>query len=165
MFLINQDSIKASQSQTSHKFSSKETDLNDDFQEPAFSSGICCSLWSIPYFCCRPSDRAAVWERLQTAEKGRETAQVSSWWRKGIKAINKTREWSELVAGPKWKTFIRRFNKTGSKPGKFRYDPSSYALNFDDGLEQDGQLEEDKMYRNFSSRYAGKADRDALPLK
>ncbi|CAI9763205.1 unnamed protein product [Fraxinus pennsylvanica] len=162
MLPINQDS---------HKFSSKETDLNDDFQEPEFSSGICCSLWNISCFCCRPSDGTVVWERLQTAEKGRERAQASSWWRKGIKAFNKTREWSEIVAGPKWKTFIRRFNKTGSKHGKFQYDPSSYALNFDDGLGQNDQLEDDRMYRNFSSRYAaaipvsGNADKDAPPLK
>ncbi|KAL2480205.1 NHL domain-containing protein [Abeliophyllum distichum] len=171
MFLINQDSITALQSQNSNKFSSKETNLDDDLQEPAFPSRVCCSLWNIPCFCCRPSDVASVWERLPKAEKEREAAQASSWWKKCIKAFKKTREWSELVAGPKWKTFIRQFNKTGSKPKKFQYDQLSYALNFDEGPEQNGQLEEDRIYRNFSSRYATaipapvKTDKDAPLLK
>ncbi|KAL2528822.1 NHL domain-containing protein [Forsythia ovata] len=132
-------------------------------------SRICCSLWNIPCFCYRPSEVASVWERLPKTEKEREAAQASSWWRKCIKAFKKTREWSELVAGPKWKTFIRRFHKTGSKPRKFQYDPLSYALNFDEGQGQNGQLEEDRIFRNFSSRYAAaisvKADKEASPLK
>lgn len=66
--------------------------------------------------------------------------------------MKKAREWSEIVAGPKWKTFIRRFNKTG----KFRYDPLSYALNFDNGWQgQNGQMQDDdQVFRDFSSRYA-----------
>ncbi|EPS69831.1 hypothetical protein M569_04939, partial [Genlisea aurea] len=65
-----------------------------------------------------------------------------SWCGKGVvvEALKKVREWSELVAGPKWKTFIRRFNHIASggrakpPPPRFQYDPLSYALNFDDGL-------------------------------
>ncbi|CAI9777347.1 unnamed protein product [Fraxinus pennsylvanica] len=110
MLLIKKDSITALQSQASHKLSSKETNLNDDLHEPAFSSRIFCSLWIIPCFCCRPSNGAFVWERIPTADNEREAAQESSWWRKGMKAFKKTREWSELVASPKWKTFIRRGN-------------------------------------------------------
>lgn len=70
-------------------------------------------------------------------------------------AFKKVREWSELVAGPKWKTFIRRCSKNRPKPGKFQYDPLSYALNFDEGHGQNGNLEdEDRVFRDFSSRYA-----------
>ncbi|KAK7339431.1 hypothetical protein VNO77_20096 [Canavalia gladiata] len=71
----------------------------------------------------------------------------------------KVREWSEMVAGPKWKTFIRRFNKNYyqhrtfgySKQGSFQYDPLSYALNFDDGT---GDKEDEYYSHDFSSRYA-----------
>lgn len=66
----------------------------------------------------------------------------------------KVREWSELVAGPKWKTFIRRFNKNRSKTNKFNYDPMSYSLNFDDGPGVNDQSEDDSLFRDFSSRFA-----------
>lgn len=72
----------------------------------------------------------------------------------------KLREWSEIVAGPRWKTFIRRFNRNKSfgkqmQSSKFQYDPLDYALNFDQGpLENgDSELENEYMIRNFSSRY------------
>lgn len=75
------------------------------------------------------------------------------WWTKGWKKI---REWSEIVAGPNWKTFIRRFNKNRtpgySKQGSFQYDPLSYARNFDEGLGNKG--EENYGYADFSSRFA-----------
>lgn len=70
----------------------------------------------------------------------------------------KVREWSEIVAGPRWKTFIRRFNHNksfGKQSSKFQYDPFSYALNFDQGPLQNGdpEAENEYMIRNFSSRY------------
>lgn len=67
--------------------------------------------------------------------------------------LKKIKEWSELVAGPKWKTFIRRFKKKrSSKQSRFKYDPASYSLNFDEGQ---GYKEDDDLYlRDFSSRYA-----------
>ncbi|KAK9117075.1 hypothetical protein Sjap_016022 [Stephania japonica] len=79
----------------------------------------------------------------------------------------RVREWSEIVAGPKWKTFIRRFNvhnhnhnqnhthnNNCNVKGKFHYDPLSYSLNFDHGAYHNGTLEEDLVFRDFSSRYA-----------
>ncbi|CAI0416553.1 unnamed protein product [Linum tenue] len=81
--------------------------------------------------------------------------------------LKKAREVSELVAGPKWKNFIRRFSGTvraavGSvankangrikRPSKmqFQYDAQSYALNFDDGVD----TADDCGYPGFSARYA-----------
>ncbi|KAJ7945894.1 NHL domain protein [Quillaja saponaria] len=85
------------------------------------------------------------------------------WWSPGVKSFKKIREWSELVAGPKWKTFIRRFNRNrsgvvggGGRHGKFQYDPLSYALNFDEGPRENANLDGDEYdgFRNFSTRYA-----------
>ncbi|CAI8597681.1 unnamed protein product [Vicia faba] len=85
-----------------------------------------------------------------------------SWWERLRNTslshgFMKIREWSEIVAGPRWKTFIRRFNR--SKPGsggyrqtgKYQYDPLSYALNFDDGDLEDESPDE---FPKFSDRYA-----------
>uniref|UniRef100_A0A0A9DST2 Uncharacterized protein n=1 Tax=Arundo donax TaxID=35708 RepID=A0A0A9DST2_ARUDO len=80
------------------------------------------------------------------------------WWRRGVDALMKVREWSELVAGPRWKTFIRRFRRsprhgggTGGG-GKLNYDPLSYALNFDEGhgTSPEGDY---AGRRDFSSRF------------
>ena len=79
-----------------------------------------------------------------------------------MRAIYKVREWSEIVAGPKWKTFIRRFNRSksggGSSSGggrhrKFQYDPLSYALNFDEGPVGE-EVDESGGFRDFSTRFA-----------
>ncbi|KAL8038677.1 hypothetical protein ABFX02_11G123400 [Erythranthe guttata] len=132
----------------------KDDDSTDDFQESAFSDHGCCSFWNFP---CNPSRNSDSWERISTSEsEQQESSGGGGWWGEGVKTLKKVREWSEIVAGPKWKTFIRRFNKTAARPkqGKFQYDPMSYALNFDDGPGQNGQIEDDRIFRAFSSRYA-----------
>ncbi|XP_037463283.1 uncharacterized protein LOC119335229 [Triticum dicoccoides] len=48
-----------------------------------------------------------------------------------------------------------RWRRRVAAAGKFRYDPLSYALNFDDGGSDDGDAEAEDTafrYRNFSSR-------------
>ncbi|KAL5860440.1 hypothetical protein ACOSQ4_001736 [Xanthoceras sorbifolium] len=138
---------------------------SDNLQEIDFCKRGCC-FW-IP---CIGSNRGAPvgstwWQRIGTVEsKGND-----AWWFRGWM---KVREWSELVAGPKWKTFIRTFRKNrhclvggccgvggggggGLKRSKFQYDPLSYALNFDEGPGQNGHfMDEDFAARDFSSRYA-----------
>ncbi|GAB2222810.1 hypothetical protein Droror1_Dr00016937 [Drosera rotundifolia] len=80
-----------------------------------------------------------------------------TWWSRGWR---KLREWSEIVAGPRWKTFIRRFRKNkGGERKKFGYDPLSYAMNFDEEGNgkngDDGDWDDDDLgFRDFSSRYA-----------
>lgn len=60
-----------------------------------------------------------------------------SWWKKRAK---KVKEISEFIAGPEWKTLIRRISNSLNEINmkrkshmQFQYDPQSYRLNFDDG--------------------------------
>ncbi|PWA82136.1 hypothetical protein CTI12_AA177610 [Artemisia annua] len=60
------------------------------------------------------------------------------------------KEFSEFVAGPKWKNFIRKFSKKPRKGNSsFQYDPQSYALNFNGDSNDD-----DLLPRSFSTRFA-----------
>lgn len=70
--------------------------------------------------------------------------------------LKSLKEFSELVAGPKWKNFIRKFSK--KLPRKYsttttQYDPRSYALNFNDGVDDD-EDDDGFLLRNFSTRFA-----------
>lgn len=135
------------------EFSHKDVELNEEMAEMLFPRRRFC--FCIP--CFGGSNRSAAvgvqwWQRMRTEEKEEER-----WWDRGINALKKLREWSEIAAGPRWKTFIRRFNRSksgggGARQGKFQYDPLSYALNFDDGQVQNG--DSDETFRSFSSRYA-----------
>ncbi|KAK7316425.1 hypothetical protein VNO77_35450 [Canavalia gladiata] len=88
------------------------------------------------------------WERVPSPGK------KERWWKKNV------REWSELTASHNWKTFIRRFNNNKTRAalyaryGSFRYDPLSYALNFDDGNTDNGTGEDGSGYAGFSARFA-----------
>lgn len=126
---------------------------DEDVHDFLFANRGCCS-W-IP--CLGSATGSSTigsswWERIKKAES------KDRWWTRGWK---KFREWSELVARPKWKNFfIHRFNKnrtgleSSERNAKFNYDPMSYALNFDEGLGQNNHLDEDYLSRDFSCRYA-----------
>ncbi|KAK3035830.1 hypothetical protein RJ639_034646 [Escallonia herrerae] len=145
-----------------HSFSPIDVESSEDTAEALFAKKRRC--FCIP--CLDTSHGSSTngglnwWRRVSTRGSDQETL-----WSRGVSALKKLREWSEIVAGPRWKTFIRRFNRSrsgggsgsGGRSGKFQYDPLSYALNFDEGPGQNGDLEgndEDYRFRNFSSRYA-----------
>ncbi|GMJ07748.1 hypothetical protein HRI_004444000 [Hibiscus trionum] len=65
----------------------------------------------------------------------------------------KLQEISEVLAGPKWKNFIRRFSIYGNKKRRsttMQYDIQSYELNFDEGIHR----EADAGFLGFSARFA-----------
>ncbi|XP_008793854.2 uncharacterized protein LOC103710047 [Phoenix dactylifera] len=120
----------------------------------------CCCFW-IPWSGGRSSSGPSSvewWQQVRVSERGDERG---GWWRRGRSAVMKVREWSELVAGPRWKTFIRRFKRNPRHGGgvvrmgssRFQYDPLSYTLNFDEG--HGGSPEGDYTgFRDFSARFA-----------
>ncbi|CAL5037724.1 unnamed protein product [Urochloa decumbens] len=104
------------------------------------------------------------WHRVGEGGSGALASGRRRWWRRGVDALMKVREWSELVAGPRWKTFIRRFRRGGPRHGnsgggggggKLNYDPLSYALNFDEGHAGGGSPEggDYAAYPDFSARF------------
>lgn len=127
----------------------------EDTSNPLSTNTRC--TFCFPCFGSRRSSTVGLswWERVRSPSSS-ETHPITA----GRRWFMKVREWSELVAGPRWKTFIRRFNRNRSggfrHAGKYQYDPLSYALNFDEGPSQHGDFEDDAPdgFRNFSVRYA-----------
>lgn len=152
-----------------------EIDLTGDGEERS-NSLLANTRCSFCFPCCFGSRCHSVsvgfawWERVRATSSWSETSPHSeaqpatgsssgSWWSGGVRAFMKVREWSELAAGPRWKTFIRRFSRSrsgGSRhaAGKYQYDPLSYALNFDEGHNGDFGDDGYDGLRNFSTRYA-----------
>ncbi|KAK9268365.1 hypothetical protein L1049_000114 [Liquidambar formosana] len=116
-----------------------------DYHEESFLGRGCCCFKFIS-FKRRRSDKNERGNLLQQRGEIRET-----WWAKNLKEV---KEASEVLAGPKWKTLIRKiggyFNNKKHNKNQFQYDPQSYALNFDGGVDR----EEDGLLRDFSVRFA-----------
>lgn len=86
--------------------------------------------------------------------------QQQQWWKVVEEKLMKVREVSEVVAGPKWKTFIRKIGGVCRKNrraqrGQFGYDAEGYALNFDGGLDWEDEDDDGQMYNARSSRFTG----------
>ncbi|XP_058067498.1 uncharacterized protein LOC131216908 [Magnolia sinica] len=119
--------------------------LTEEYEEETFATSGCFSR----FFCCGKRCNIGNNERISLLQGDyRET-----WWGNRFRQL---KEFSELVSGPKWKTFIRRFNchsnhnnNNKNRKPNFQYDPQSYALNFDGGADQ----EEDEPCRGFSARF------------
>jgi len=89
------------------------------------------------------------WGQGNDEGKGLLEQREDSWW---VCKLRKMKEVSEVIAGPKWKTFIRKISMYGKKQqkGKFQYDEHSYALNFSSG----DQSEDDDLPHSFSARFS-----------
>ncbi|KAL8129629.1 hypothetical protein V2J09_018784 [Rumex salicifolius] len=83
------------------------------------------------------------------SSRERASPDVSAWIAKRAKSV---REFTEVVAGPRWKNLVRRVGGyfTKKKRRGFQYDSFDYALNFDDGRNDE---EEEKLVHGFSARF------------
>ncbi|KAL2534840.1 hypothetical protein Adt_08191 [Abeliophyllum distichum] len=119
-----------------------DDDVNDVVYEEAGSVGGCACF---RLFCFG-------WNRENEEEKSHMLQGEKEPWL--VKELKKLKEFSEVVAGPKWKNFIRKIGKLcNEKKSKtqFQYSPESYALNFacDD--------DHDDLVCSFPSRFAPQA--------
>ncbi|KAJ8772929.1 hypothetical protein K2173_028106 [Erythroxylum novogranatense] len=142
----------------------------DSISEEATSHSLLTNTRCCFCFPCFTSRRAsfsssavglAWWERVRSSSSSSSVSPSSKlhlddrrWWSRGITALKKIREWSEIVAGPKWKTFLRRFNRNrgvaSNRHGQFQYDPLSYALNFDEGHGQNSVVDDEDDFGGFA---------------
>ncbi|XWS26184.1 hypothetical protein CRYUN_Cryun26dG0009200 [Craigia yunnanensis] len=120
----------------------RDDDYSQDFEEMISFSGCGC----IGRLCWWHRNSNEGHGYLLQAEEIRE-----SWLKNKAK---KLKEISEVLAGPRWKNFIRRFSVYGinkkRRSMQFQYDPHSYELNFDEGI----QREVDVGFPDFSARFA-----------
>nr|XP_043622363.1 uncharacterized protein LOC122593954 [Erigeron canadensis] len=106
-------------------------------------------------FCCFDNPRMHDGETagfLYQQQSG-DLLDKDTWFMRRAKSV---KEYSELIAGPKWKNFLRKFSKkpktrSSNANTPFQYDPQSYALNFNDG---DIHEDDDLLPRSFSTRFA-----------
>ncbi|WVZ13361.1 hypothetical protein V8G54_010927 [Vigna mungo] len=73
-------------------------------------------------------------------------ASSSTWWQDLLSPENKERWWYR-----RWKTVKDWKTNHSKRHGSFRYDPLSYALNFDDGTAAEDDVH---CYKGFSERFA-----------
>ncbi|EPS71755.1 hypothetical protein M569_03007 [Genlisea aurea] len=124
--------------------------VDDDLPEPYSGGGF------LRRFCCCFDGGAA--EAHQLLQEGRAPPpMIESWIVEKAKSL---REYSEVVAGPKFKNLMRRMGrilkprKQRSPEAQFQYSPGSYALNFS-GEGDDWEEEGGALMHNFSYRFAG----------
>ncbi|OVA12896.1 hypothetical protein BVC80_1803g13 [Macleaya cordata] len=110
--------------------------VDDDDYEETFAAGDCCCFRLFCFKSRRRSNNDYSARRILLQQQGEEYNR-ESWF---VKRGKKLREISELMAGPKWKTFIRKMGtycnngRNNRRRMDTKYDPQSYALNFDDGI-------------------------------
>ncbi|KAH7853393.1 hypothetical protein Vadar_001864 [Vaccinium darrowii] len=132
-------------------------DDGDDYAEA--SSATLCGCFR--FFRFNRSGGGEDSRRLLKNQRGdhdyHQHKETSAWLENNLKSV---KEFTEVVAGPKWKNFIRKLGKLFNKKEKrthFQYDSYSYALNFDDGEDDD-----ENLHGGYSLRFAA-ADRERRP--
>lgn len=98
-------------------------------------------------------------------QRGGDQAAEETLWKRKLK---KLKQFSEKIAGPKWKNFIRKMSgycsgnkRKKSQKNRFQYDPYSYALNFDNGDDDADKRGDESLLQGFTSRFANDRQRGA----
>ncbi|CAI9293477.1 unnamed protein product [Lactuca saligna] len=126
-------------------------DYYNSDNEEAVSGNKCGCFHLFSYFNYHHHDgETAVFIHHRLGE--RDIGDKNSWLMNRFKRF---REFSEVIAGPKWKNFIRKFSKKPRKGNSspFQYDPESYALNFNDSVGDESDYD-CSLPRSFSTRFA-----------
>ncbi|XP_058206943.1 uncharacterized protein LOC131320297 [Rhododendron vialii] len=123
-------------------------DMDDDYPETSSATG--CGCFRLFRFYCSGGGEDS-WRLLnnQRGDHHHQQHKETTWLESKLKDA---KEFSEVVAGPKWKNFIRKLGKLFHKKEKRttrQYDPYSYALNFDEGEEDDDEY----LGNGYSSRF------------
>ncbi|OMO61608.1 hypothetical protein CCACVL1_23375 [Corchorus capsularis] len=139
------------QNQTKETWPLKDDhDYSQDFDQETYSSSGCGCFHGFCWWRRRSRNEGNGY-MLHQQEDQNQMINKESWLKKKAK---KLKEMSEILAGPKWKNFIRSFSKRSkSSSMQFQYDPRSYELNFDDGIHR----EVDDGFPDFSARFAAPA--------
>ncbi|CAI0455892.1 unnamed protein product [Linum tenue] len=130
---------------------------DDDIPDAAFARRRCC--FCFPNFLKKEptlggsggggggGSSGAFWRRIKPLDS---SSPAAPWWSKSWKKVR------GLSEGPRWKNLVRRFNgRKRQGYGKFNYDATSYALNFDEGPLANGvDYDEDLLGRGFSDRFS-----------
>ena len=142
----------------------REGEDRDDGNEEGVSGGGCgCGCFRLLRIGWRKSNEKESKYLLQQKTEHRET------W------LNKIKQASEVLGGPKWKNFIRKiggyvdFKNRKKQRNGFQYDPRSYALNFDNGFnreeEEEEEEEEDLVGHDFTSKFAAPFHDEKRPTR
>ncbi|KAH8481768.1 hypothetical protein H0E87_029310 [Populus deltoides] len=122
-------------------------DRLDDYEQEAYSANGCCCFGLFNFNSRRNNERE--YDVLNQNGDSRDP------WL--VRKLKKVKEASEVLAGPKWKTFIRKISayikKKKQRNNQTQYDAESYALNFD-------REEDDCLIPGFSSRFAAASSED-----
>ncbi|XP_059454843.1 uncharacterized protein LOC132185043 [Corylus avellana] len=140
----------------------REGEDMDDGNEEGVSGGGCgCGCFRLLGIGWGKSNEKESKSLLQPKTEHRET------W------LNKIKQTTEVLGGPKWKNFIRKIggycdfknkNKKKQRNG-FQYDPHSYALNFDNGFDREEEEEEGLVGHDFTSRFAAPFQDEKRPTR
>lgn len=126
----------------------REVEESDDFEEAVSGSGGCGCF----RVCCFGFGFGRKNQESNNLLQNRDLLEFNDSW--AVKKLKELKEFSEVVAGPKWKNLVRKVGKC-FKPKKSRtqamYSPQSYALNFDQGEEEES---DGFLFANFSSRFS-----------
>ncbi|KAM7276333.1 hypothetical protein ACFE04_018199 [Oxalis oulophora] len=128
------------------------SNLEEDYEEVSSSSSYGCGTCLTGLcFWRQGNDNSITSGRYLLPNNQQE----ENWALRKLKSV---KEMSEIIAGPKWKNFIRSFSKKKKASlQQFQYDPHSYALNFDDGINRDDDYDNENDEQDsrvpFSARF------------